>query len=293
MGLKTFKLATASEKGHYKIIRENGEEAKDTLSEGEKTFITFLYFFQLLKGSNRKEDIETEKIVVIDDPISSLDSNVLFMVSSLVRQIMFDMKKNKSEIKQLFVLTHNIYFHKEVSFTKGKKSYGDSGYWIVRKKDNISSITQYKENPIKTSYELLWNELKTRNSLSLTSVQNIMRRILENYFKLLGNIDLDSLEDSFELEDKLLCRSLISWINDGSHSINEDLYIESYDDVVSRYFLIFKEIFRSQGHIEHYYMMMGEDSAENIGVNYEAGEEETDNLNEINLANKEVASGHE
>ncbi|MBR8644248.1 AAA family ATPase [[Brevibacterium] frigoritolerans] len=36
--------------------------------------MTFLYFYQLLKGSNSKEDINTEKVVVIDDPISSLDS---------------------------------------------------------------------------------------------------------------------------------------------------------------------------------------------------------------------------
>jgi wobble nucleotide-excising tRNase len=293
-GFKNFKLATATKKGYYKIIRENGEEAKDTLSEGEKTFITFLYFYQLLKGSNNKEDINTEKVVVIDDPISSLDSNVLFMVSSLVRQIMFAIKEKTTEIKQLFVLTHNVYFYKEITFNKGSKRYGQGGFWIVRKSDNITSIAAYEENPIKTSYELLWKELKTKESQSLTSIQNIMRRILENYFKFLGNIDLDSLEDKFDHEDRLLCRSLISWINDGSHYINEDLYVENPQDVVNKYFLVFKEIFRNQGQIEHFYMMMGERDKEFPTLSKEIKQEETiESLGVINAAMQEAASGNE
>lgn len=257
-GFKNFKLATDSKIGNYKIIRYNGEDAKETLSEGEKTFITFLYFYQLLKGSNNKEDIVTEKVVVIDDPISSLDSNILFMVSSLVRQIMFDMRDEKTNIKQLFILTHNIYFHKEVTFKQGRKNYGEGGFWIVKKKDNQSSIIQYDENPIKSSYELLWKEVKNREKQSLASIQNVMRRILENYFKFLGNMDLDRLEEKFEHEDKIRCRSLISWINDGSHFISDDLYVESSEDVVERYFEVFKGIFDTQGHLAHFNMMMGD-----------------------------------
>ncbi|MFB7159716.1 AAA family ATPase, partial [Lysinibacillus sp. NPDC056232] len=242
----------------YKIIRENGGDVKDTLSEGEKTFITFLYFYQLLKGSNSKEEIAADKTVVIDDPISSLDSNVLFMVSSLVRQIMFDIKNNSTDIKQLFVFTHNIYFHKEITFNKGKKSYGEGGFWIVRKRNNITSITQYSENPIKTSYELLWKELKNKDNQSLVSIQNVMRRILENYFKFFGNINIDNLEEKFEFEEKMICRSLISWINDGSHSINEDLFVETNNDLVQRYFEVFKKIFTIEGHKAHFDMMIGD-----------------------------------
>jgi len=293
-GFKNFKLATASKKGNYVIIRENGEDAKETLSEGEKTFITFLYFYQLLKGSNNQADIVTEKVVVIDDPISSLDSNVLFMVSSLVRQIMFDMKEDMTDIKQLFILTHNIYFHKEVTFKQGKKNYGEGVFWIVRKKNNKSTISRYDENPIKTSYELLWKELKNRDEQSLTSIQNVMRRILENYFKFLGNIDLDSLEEQFELEDKIRCRSLISWINDGSHFISEDLYVEANEDVVERYFKVFKDIFDNQGHIAHFYMMMGETKNDHFdsSIVMETDGEEKSRV-EVKEAMKQVASTSE
>lgn len=53
-----------------------------------------------------------------------------------------------------------------------------------------------------------------------------------------------------------MCRALISWINDGSHSIPDDLYIDSYTDSAERYKKIFKEIFIKMNHKEHYDMMM-------------------------------------
>ncbi|MCC5801839.1 AAA family ATPase [Rossellomorea vietnamensis] len=293
-GFKNFKLATTTEKGNYKIVREDGEDVKDTLSEGEKTFITFLYFYQLLKGSNNKEDIVTNKVVVIDDPISSLDSNVLFMVSSLVRQIMFDIKNNSTDIKQLFIFTHNIYFHKEITFNQGTKGYGEGSFWIVRKRNNRSYIQRYLDNPIKTSYELLWKELKIKENQSIVSIQNVMRRILENYFKFFGNINIDDLEDKFEYEEKVICRSLISWINDGSHYISEDLFVEANEDVVDRYFDVFKKIFYTQDHKAHFDMMMGEYPMENTQADStEEMEEPLGDITELKEALKEVATSSE
>ena len=293
-GFKNFQLTTTSEKGNYKIIRESGEDVKDTLSEGEKTFITFLYFYQLLNGSNNKEDIITNKVVVIDDPISSLDSNVLFMVSSLVRQIMFDIKNNVSDINQLFIFTHNIYFHKEITFNQGKKNYGEGTFWIVRKRNNKSFIQRYEENPIKTSYELLWKELKNIENQSIVSIQNVMRRILENYFKFFGNISIDNLEENFEFEEKMICRSLISWINDGSHFISEDLYVETNEDLAYRYFEVFRKIFIYMEHQAHFDMMMGDYQMNLIHTDRnEKQENDLESFVEISSAMKQVASGSE
>lgn len=56
----------------YQIERENGELAESTLSEGEITFLTFLYFLQLAKGSTNETEITDDRVLVIDDPISSL-----------------------------------------------------------------------------------------------------------------------------------------------------------------------------------------------------------------------------
>ena len=86
-GFTNFQLAESDEEGNYKIVRENGEDANETLSEGEKTFITFLYFYQLINGSDEQDKVNTARIIVIDDPISSLDSNILFMVSNLINNL--------------------------------------------------------------------------------------------------------------------------------------------------------------------------------------------------------------
>ena len=113
------------------------------------------------------------------------------------------------------------------------------------------------DNPIQSSYELLWQELKSDKVTSALTIQNIMRRIIQNYFKLLGKYRDDDLILKFNTkEEQEVCRSLFSWINDGSHSINDDLYIELQDRTIETYKKVFKDIFVLTNHEEHYKMMM-------------------------------------
>ncbi len=245
----------------YQIQRMDGTLASNTLSEGEETFITFLYFLQLAKGSVDVAKISSRKVLVLDDPICSLDSTVLYIVSSLVKGLIKDVREEKSDVEQIFILTHNVFFHKEVSFIDRRTDIcNDMYYWTISKDNNISIIRPHeRNNPIKTSYELLWQELKDNTSSSLVTTQNIMRRILENYFSILGKAKDDDIVESFTtIEEKMICRSLLSWINDGSHSIPDDLYIDSYTDSVERYKQTFREIFFKMGHEAHYKMMMQE-----------------------------------
>lgn len=83
-----------------------------------------------------------------------------------------------------------------------------------------------------------------------------MRRILENYFKILGNLDKDKFIEKFTGKDKQICGSLFSWVNDGSHAVHDDLYISADDAAIERYLDVFKRIFEITGHMEHYNMMM-------------------------------------
>jgi len=260
-GFNNFSITPSTEKSnHYQIKRTDGTLAESTLSEGEVTFITFLYFLQWIKGSQNEEEVTQDRIIVIDDPISSLDSNVLFVVSSLLKDVINKVLDGNANIKQVFVLTHNVYFHKELSFMgNGNNPNKNIHYWILRKKDGVTNIQYYgTENPIFSSYELLWKELKEQNGNSAITIQNVMRRIIENYFKILGKYKDDELINKFpDYENKEICRSLLSWINDGSHCMPDDLYVEALDDSVERYQYVFKKIFEHTNHIEHYNMMMG------------------------------------
>ena len=260
-GFKSFKLDLGDETNTYKLVREDGSDAKSTLSEGEKNFLTFLYFYHLLKGSQTETDIANDKIVVIDDPVSSLDNDVLFIVSTLTREIIQDIRENSGSVKQIFILTHNIYFHKEVVFDRSRKdtARSDETFWLVKKNGKYSFVEKRTNNPIKTSYELLWDEVRN-NSRNNATIQNVLRRILENYFKIIGGMRLDNLYKEFEGEDKLKCKALCSWINDGSHSaFGEDFYTPLDSAMIQKFLSIFRQIFEKTNHISHYNMMMGID----------------------------------
>jgi wobble nucleotide-excising tRNase len=258
-GFTSFRLATAGEHGNlYEIIRNDGSNAAKTLSEGEKSFITFLYFYHLIRGSISESGMTADRIIVFDDPVSSLDSDVLFIVSALIKSVLSDACKSDGRIKQVFVLTHNIYFHKEVSFDpdRSDKCRAHETFWIVRKVADLSTVTEYKYNPIKTSYELLWAEVKNPNRSTMT-IQNTLRRILESYFRILGNLKKDDIVAQFEGKEQQICNTLFSWVNDGSHGVHDDLYISADEQVVDRYLAVFRSIFVKTNHLGHYQMMMG------------------------------------
>ncbi len=262
-GFQGFSLAKSDRDRFYKIERADHSDAKTTLSEGEKSFVAFLYFYHLLKGSISESGITSDRVVVFDDPVSSLDSDILFIVSTLIQKLFDEMRNSPGTIKQVFVLTHNVYFHKQVSFDSRRdenQKLKDETFWIVRKSNIISKIKGYKTNPIKTGYELLWDEVRNsdRNNLA---IQNTLRRILENYFKILGGVDFNDLCEHFKGKEKQICNSLFSWVNDGSHSAHDSLYV-SNDSDVQIYLNVFKRIFEEAGHIAHYKMMMSTDGLE-------------------------------
>ena len=257
-GFPGYKLAEGTAPDTYQIIRPDGQAASETLSEGEKTFVTFLYFYHLIRGSNSDSGTLENRIVVFDDPVSSLDSNVLFIVSSLVRRLMRAVHDG-CEIKQVIILTHNVFFHKEVTLQRRKQTFGHQTFWVIRKSGNDSTIEGHaNKNPVKSSYERLWTDLQHRDGSpeSLRSLQNTMRRILENYFTILGGVDLGDLEEKFDGKEKLLCRALVAWVHDGSHSIHDDLFMSDSDASAEMFLDIFKRIFEQLQHSAHYDMMM-------------------------------------
>lgn len=261
--MTNFKIVESKQKeNYYEIQRENGELVKQTLSEGEITFLTFLYYIQVVEGGLEKDQTKANKIIVIDDPISSLDSYILYVVSSIINEYINDLLNRESDrknkyIKQIILLTHNVYFHKEISFFGRNNNSSKVTYWVLKKVKNITKNEYFEENPIRSTYQLLWKDIKSCQGQSAISLQNTMRRILENYFKILGNLDYKDIYTKFEdVQEKRICKSLISWINDGSHTIHDELFVQQQDELNSLYIKIFEDIFKKMEHEKHYKMMM-------------------------------------
>lgn len=120
-GFTNFSIQPSEGKENYYCIkRDDGTLATNTLSEGEETFLTFLYFMQKAKGSTNQASIADKKIIVLDDPISSLDSTILYIVGAIVKDLSKKIRAGEGDVIQLFVLTHNVFFHKEASFIDGR-----------------------------------------------------------------------------------------------------------------------------------------------------------------------------
>lgn len=78
-------------------IRRHGQAIEGIPSEGEKTAIAISYFLSTIESEGRKlKDL----IIVVDDPVSSLDTRALNFACTLVRNRL-------SGACQLFILTHN------------------------------------------------------------------------------------------------------------------------------------------------------------------------------------------
>lgn len=262
-GFENFSLGSSDCGKFYTICRPDGTSARDTLSEGEKSFVTFLYFFHLLKGSASASGQTTDRIVVFDDPVSSMDSDVLFIVGSLMKGLFEEIRIGNHHIKQVFVLTHNVYFHKEVTYEGVKKFPAMRTYWTVYKTGLLSKIKRHEKNPITTSYEMLWREVRNPNPDN-PGLPNILRRILENYFKVLGGVDLDGLCSYFSGKEKIVCKSLVAWVHDGSHMVHDDIFFAGDGTMGAAYLSVFRQIFDRTEHSGHYKMMMAEAYTEPI-----------------------------
>lgn len=119
-----------NENGKFKFeIRRDGKKAYH-LSEGECSLVSFCYFMAKLNDVDTKGN---QPIIWIDDPISSLDSNHVFFIYSLINGEI--VKANK--FKQLFISTHNLDFLKYL-----KRLEGPVQNFIIQRKGNESVITE-------------------------------------------------------------------------------------------------------------------------------------------------------
>lgn len=267
-GFTNFSMQVTSEddETHYQIVRADGTLAKETLSEGEANFITFLYFYFSLDGTMSTAGTLGEKVIVIDDPVSSLDSNVLYIVSTLVKGICKDkILQQDSGFTQLLLFTHNVYFYHELTANPTKNWRGKISYYIIRKINNISSIEHFGHSPIKTTYQMMWELVKKASDdisrVDRIALLNVMRRILEYYFKTLGNLVNNDVYDKINGEDRFICHSLLALENSQSHGFIDDTVNSTPDeDTLRRYLVVFRKIFEVHGSLSHYNMMMGIDS---------------------------------
>lgn len=245
-GLGGFSIIPANENS-YKLKRPNEAIAKfETLSEGEKTVISFLYFIELCKGREKNDEVTTEKIVVIDDPISSLSHMYVFNVAQLIRKHFFG-----SEYKQLFILTHNLYFFHELLHKEKHTVF--KLFRLCR--GEYSKVVDLDKKEIQNEYEAYWRIIKDDNKgwANEALLANAMRNILEKFFGFIEKNDYRELTEELEKDEKN--HSFIRYMNKESHA--DAINISDSKEInVDIFKAAFKKIFYDADYAKHYEKMM-------------------------------------
>lgn len=123
---------------YFEVVRDGAKAYH--LSEGECSLLAFCYFLAKLDDTNTKNK---KPIIWIDDPISSLDSNHVFFVYSMINSEIVMNEK----FEQLFISTHNLDFLKYLKRLKGANQNHDTKehnrtcqHFILERTDKISTL---------------------------------------------------------------------------------------------------------------------------------------------------------
>jgi wobble nucleotide-excising tRNase len=226
-----------------------------------------LYFLHEVRGFDLDKGAQPDCVVVIDDPMSSMDSDSLFFISTNDRAMIREVKEGSGNIRQLMVLTHNVYFHKEVAHHLDGKPITlkkeDLAFHVIKKsRPGPNRIISSGKDSISSTYELLWADVRGAQTTGKSGVglQNTMRRIIESFFNFTGNLKLHEVPDEVEGQERLIWRSLISWLHDGSHKseLFDEIHFSPDASDLNKHLKVFKQIFDQTGNAEHFSKMMRE-----------------------------------
>ena len=164
--------AVEENRAEFKIYR-NGAEA-DNLSEGECSLVGFCYFMAKLQNADKKS------VAWIDDPISSLDSNHIFFIFSLIDSELFENKDLK--FNQLFISTHNLDFLKYLKKLKSVSSNKRSLY-IIEKNENgsqIKDMPKFLKN-YTTEFNYLFEQIYNHKNIGEITDEDIKTTLVYNF----------------------------------------------------------------------------------------------------------------
>lgn len=235
----------------YRLSRRNdSENTFHSLSEGEKMIISFLYFVELCKGKSDPAQALKKKIVVIDDPISSLSHIFIFNVAQLIKT---HFSNPESRYEQIFILTHSLYFFYDLTFMHKDDRDKYQNLFRLTKNEKGSSLQAMKYTEIQNDYQSYWQVIKdTEQTPAL--IANCMRNVIEYFFNFTEKQELSNVFQKPSLRDPKY-QAFYRYINRESHSFGQNIFdLKEFD--YSIFTQAFKLVFEETGYSKHYEKMM-------------------------------------
>lgn len=251
IGITDFTIEKYSEDDAlYRLKRdESGENVFKTLSEGEKMVISFLYFIELCKGEAVADRATNKKIIVIDDPISSLSHIYVFNVGRLIHNEFL----RTTKYDQIFILTHSLYFFYELTNTNHREREETQKLTRICKNVESSYFESMKYEDIQNDYQAYWHIVKDEKQAPAL-IANCMRNIMEYFFNFVEKQDFAQVFQRPELQ-KTSYMAFNRYMNRESHSKGQNIFdIKEFD--YNSFREAFKKVFELEGYIDHYNKMI-------------------------------------
>ena len=205
----------------YSITR-NGHPA-NMLSEGEQTAIALLYFLKSLEDMHF-DNKDKEGVVVLDDPVSSLDSNAMYSAFGFI-------KDRTKHVSQLFILTHNFTFFRQCF--RGLCQQDDLRSYMIKCYNNngrrVAKLS--KIDPLLEKYESEYHYLfacvyHNANASSTNDLEqyyhmpNVARRMLETFlsFRRPNEKNLLTMMNNLNFKDSAKKNRIIRFVHRYSHA---------------------------------------------------------------------------
>lgn len=187
-----FYLEPDDEEKNFYIKHKDAKEdliSVDDISEGERNILALIYFLYSLldEKENIKDDIE---LIIIDDPISSLDENNKFILLQFLTELAEKVKQSKEKNKQLFLFTHSIndFINLTYNYKNDQKNAKLFRIFKSNNKSKLKTIPKRILSPYQLIYEDIYlfsrltdDDLSNEPDETAIHIPNSMRRLLEDY----------------------------------------------------------------------------------------------------------------
>lgn len=153
----------------------------EDISEGEQNLLALLYFYYELFNDNEQKKLKNEiKMIIIDDPIASVDDVNKMYVLELVKKVI--------ELKDVQVFTFTHVWEDFCNICYGKQNNSNYKFFEIKKDTTGSKIevARTNETPYKHNFKEIYEFSQKSNCNNLNDCEiyhypNIMRKILEEY----------------------------------------------------------------------------------------------------------------
>jgi wobble nucleotide-excising tRNase len=220
-----------------RFFKEGDIDTSIKISSGETRIFIWAFFLALFKieGWADKQDAH----FFIDDPVSSLDDNNIFLTADTIVQLV---EENFNTDRKIIVTTHHIGLFSVLydRFNYGEKSgryKENSKFFMLKKQDKELKLKPFGKEAFLYHLHLFSELEEAKNTQLFTFHFVLLRQLLENIVSFLGKSQISFVLQEIKLKDP---EQAMNILNSLSHKRS---FVPQINEMNENEIIVFNEIF--------------------------------------------------